>query len=242
LDSLKKDSIYENFKFNLIRYYGVSEAFAQQVIINFISYRFVTFVNCLQFKDNLKRAVDDELQSKLGLANPRQNPFFPDDEEDEEEITEAPTVGASPFNIVNGIYGILQGVGTLNPDRVFASTVNFFPPSQKQQAQALINSALGMNPGTWPTTTPTTTKLTTSTKDPDEDYDEDEDKTTHKGGLVTPAAAASLAITVAPSVSAVSGAVTTVPVVASLTPLPAAAVLPIAVTPAAAPPLPPPSG
>ena len=86
-------------------------------------------------KVNVRKAVALEKQ------HAREQRQVDEDEDDEE--TEAPTSttqGPSPFNIVQGIYGILQRVGTLNPDRVFSSTVNFFPPSRKQMAQALINS------------------------------------------------------------------------------------------------------
>ncbi len=128
-----------------------------------------------------------------------------DDYDDDEPSTLPPTttLGPSPINIVDGIYGILTGLGSLNPDRVFQSTINFFPPSQQQTAQALINSALGKDPGTWPTTPstlPTTTKLTTSTKDPaDDEYDnEDNEETTKKTGGVPPTSAANVAVATTP--------------------------------------------
>lgn len=158
---------------------------------------------------NLHRAVDVELLNKKVKAGsgaffqPRQAPLD-EDEEDDEETTPSTTQGPSPFNIVNGIYGILTGVGTLNPDKVFQSTVNFFPPSQTQMAQALVDSALGKNPGTWPTTpstTPTTTKLTT--KDPDDDDDEDEDATK----AVTTAVLAAVAVTGPQSATAAAAVV-----------------------------------
>jgi len=207
VDPLTEEHIYDTFKFNLVRYYGVSEAFAEQ------------------FKENLKRAIVEERKRinnvKVNavvesVKQERQLPPAEEEEDEDDEVTTpgSTTLGPSPFSIVNGIYGILQGVGTLNPDRVLQSTVNFFPPSQKGTAQALIDSAQGKNPSSWPTTpstTPTTTIITTSTKDPDDDDDDDDDKPTTKAAPAAVVAAAT------PAPVAVAVVATQAPVVSAAT-------------------------
>lgn len=82
-------------------------------------------------------------------------------------------------DVVRGIAGIVASLGTLNIGNFWQSFVNFFPPGQREGAQALVDGAFGRRPGRWPTlpTTPsTTTKITTSTKD--EDYLESSETTT----------------------------------------------------------------
>jgi len=148
--------------------------------------------------------------SELKQAQLRQGVDEEDDDEDETEAPTTTTLGPSPLNIVNGIYGILSGVGTLNPDRIFSATVNFVPPSQRETAMALVSSALGMKT-MFPT--PTTTKLTSttpSTTTKDDYYDEDEDETTKSAVAATsaPVVAVAVAATASPvaAVAASSGA------------------------------------
>lgn len=113
---------------------------------------------------NLKKAVlEEKTRQKLeGPIRLRQV----SEEYDEDDTTNGPTTArASPGDVVRGVAGILTGLGTFNAKSFWQAFVNFFPPNQREGAQALVDASLGKRPLRWPTTT---TKLTTTTKDEDE--------------------------------------------------------------------------
>lgn len=70
------------------------------------------------------------------------------EEEDEYEEDEmAPTTpGPGAFGVLSGLFGIFSGLGSLNPSRIIQSTVNFFPPGQRMQAQMIVDSLIGYTP------------------------------------------------------------------------------------------------
>lgn len=67
------------------------------------------------------------------------------EEEDEEEEGPA-TQGPGAFGVLSGLFGIFSGLGTLSPSRIIQSTVNFFPPGQRQMAQMIVDSLIGYTP------------------------------------------------------------------------------------------------
>lgn len=83
-----------------------------------------------------------------------------DEEDDEEQGPTTPGPGA--FGVLSGLFGIFSGLGTLNPSRIIQSTVNFFPPSQRMQAQMIVDSLIGYVPPENGTLRPTSNRPRTT--------------------------------------------------------------------------------
>ncbi|CAL8128837.1 unnamed protein product [Orchesella dallaii] len=165
---------------------------------------------------NLKRAIKEEKERQVAAGIvPEETTDIIDlrqqEEDYEDDTTPAgpTTPGVLPVDIVRGLASIIRSVQQLNVSQFWGSFVNFFPPGQRQNAQALIDASLGIRPTSWPTIPTTTTKLTTTTKDEDE-IDSEESTTKASAAAVTSASVVATTGATAVATATVASAAATV--------------------------------